>query len=52
VSVTIAEVQQIARLARLSFTDDEQRSLLHDLNMILAYMEDLHSVNTDAVEPT
>lgn len=50
-SVTIAEVQQIARLARLSFTDDEQRSLLHDLNMILAYMEDLHSVNTDAVEP-
>jgi aspartyl-tRNA(Asn)/glutamyl-tRNA(Gln) amidotransferase subunit C len=51
VSVTITEVQQIARLARLSFTADEQRALLRDLNMILAYMEDLNGVPTDAVEP-
>ena len=50
-SVTIAEVQQIARLARLSFTDDEERALLRDLNMILTYMEDLNSVPTDEVEP-
>lgn len=50
-SVTIAGVQQIALLARLSFTDDEQRVLLRDLNMILAYMEDLNGVPTDAVEP-
>ncbi len=50
-SVTIAGVQQIALLARLSFTDEEQRVLLRDLNMILAYMEDLNGVPTDAVEP-
>ena len=50
-SVTIAEVQQIARLARLSFTADEERALLRDLNMILTYMEDLNGVPTDGVEP-
>lgn len=50
-SVTITEVQQIARLARLSFTDDEERALVHDLNMILAYMEELNGVDTAGVEP-
>jgi aspartyl-tRNA(Asn)/glutamyl-tRNA(Gln) amidotransferase subunit C len=51
VSVTISEVQQIARLARLSFTPDEERALLRDLNMILTYMEDLNGVPTEDVEP-
>jgi aspartyl-tRNA(Asn)/glutamyl-tRNA(Gln) amidotransferase subunit C len=51
VSVTITEVQQIARLARLSFSDEEQQTLLHDLNMILAYMEELNRAETSGVEP-
>jgi len=47
----MSEVEQIARLARLSFTADEERDLLRDLNMILAYMDDLNTVETGGVEP-
>ena len=50
-AVTIQDVEYIARLARLSFTDEEKQRLTVELNTILGYMEQLNSVPTDDVEP-
>jgi len=51
VAVTVQDVEYIARLARLSFTDEEKQRLTVELNTILGYMEQLNSVPTDDVEP-
>ena len=50
-AVTVQDVEYIARLARLSFTDEEKQRLTVELNTILGYMEQLNSVPTDDVEP-
>ncbi|MCC6397059.1 MAG: Asp-tRNA(Asn)/Glu-tRNA(Gln) amidotransferase subunit GatC [Bacteroidetes bacterium] len=50
-AVTLNDVEHIARLARLSFTDQEKQRLAGELNTILDYMEQLNSVPTDHVEP-
>lgn len=51
-TVTIEEVQGVASLARLEFTNEEQLVLIEDLNDILRYVEQLNELDTDAVEPT
>jgi aspartyl-tRNA(Asn)/glutamyl-tRNA(Gln) amidotransferase subunit C len=51
VSVTIKDVEHVASLARLSFSDEEKEKLVRELNDILAYMEQLNSVDTTNVEP-
>lgn len=50
-SVTIKDVEHVAALARLSFTNDEKQKLAGELNAILAYMEQLNSLDTSSVEP-
>lgn len=50
-AVTLQDVEYIARLARLAFTDEEKERLTGELNAILGYMEQLNSVATDDVEP-
>ena len=40
-SVTRKDVEHIAELARLKFKDEELESFTHQLNDILAYMEQL-----------
>jgi aspartyl-tRNA(Asn)/glutamyl-tRNA(Gln) amidotransferase subunit C len=50
-SVTIKDVEHIAELARLEFTEDEKGKLTVQLNSILAYMEQLNSLDTSAIEP-
>jgi aspartyl-tRNA(Asn)/glutamyl-tRNA(Gln) amidotransferase subunit C len=50
-SVTIKDVEHIAGLARLAFTEDEKQKLTAQLNSILAYMEQLNRLDTSAVEP-
>lgn len=50
-AVTLHDVEYIAQLARLSFTDEEKLRLTEELNTILGYMEQLNSVATDDVEP-
>ena len=50
-SVTQKDVEHVARLARLSFTEEEQQRLTAELNTILAYMEQLNSLDTEHVEP-
>ena len=50
-SVTLKDVEHVASLARLSFTDEEKQRLTRQLNDILAYMEQLNSLDTTHVEP-
>jgi aspartyl-tRNA(Asn)/glutamyl-tRNA(Gln) amidotransferase subunit C len=50
-SITIQDVEQIAKLARLEFTREEKEKLTHQMNQILTYMEKLNEVDTTNVEP-
>jgi aspartyl-tRNA(Asn)/glutamyl-tRNA(Gln) amidotransferase subunit C len=50
-AVTVKDVDHVATLARLSFTDEEKTRLVAQLNQILAYMEQLNRLETGDVEP-
>lgn len=50
-SVTIKDVEHIAKLARLEFSEKEKEMLTHQLNTILAYVEQLNKLDTSNVEP-
>jgi aspartyl-tRNA(Asn)/glutamyl-tRNA(Gln) amidotransferase subunit C len=49
--VTIKDVEHIAKLANLEFTDEEKEKFTHQLNKILEYMEQLNKLDTTSVEP-
>ncbi len=49
-SVTIKEVERIATLAKLSFSEEEKKKLTSELNDILKYMEQLSALDTTNVE--
>lgn len=49
--VSITDVRHIAALARLSFTEAEEEALVQELNAILAYMDQLNTLDTTQVEP-
>ena len=49
--VTLKDVEHIAKLARLEFTQEEMEKFTHQLNEILAYMEQLNTLDTTNVEP-
>ncbi|MBN1291679.1 MAG: Asp-tRNA(Asn)/Glu-tRNA(Gln) amidotransferase subunit GatC [Candidatus Latescibacteria bacterium] len=50
-SVTRKDVDNVAALARLSFTDKEKEELIGTLNNILGYFDKLSELNTENVEP-
>ena len=50
-AVTLKDVEHIARLARLEFSEAEKETFTHQLNAILAYVEQLNKLDTTAVEP-
>jgi aspartyl-tRNA(Asn)/glutamyl-tRNA(Gln) amidotransferase subunit C len=50
-AVTIKDVEHIAKLAKLEFTDAEKEKFTHQLNQILEYVEQLNTLDTDNVEP-
>jgi len=50
-SVTIKDVEHVASLARLSFSEEEKQKLTLQLNEILEYMEQLNQLDTNNVEP-
>jgi aspartyl-tRNA(Asn)/glutamyl-tRNA(Gln) amidotransferase subunit C len=50
-AVTLKDVDHVAALARLSFSDEEKKTLVHTLNDILTYMEQLNALDTTNVEP-
>ena len=50
-AVTRKDVEHIAELARLKFTDEELNDFTGQLNEILAYVEKLNELDTENVEP-
>ena len=50
-SLTLSDVEKIARLSRLSLTEAEKASTLDELNGIFAMVEQMQNVNTDGIEP-
>lgn len=50
-SVTIRDVEYVASLAKLSFSEEEKQKLASQLNTILEYMEQLNQLDTSNVEP-
>lgn len=50
-SVDVATVKRVARLARLAVTDDEAVKMTGELNGILGFVEQLSEVDVAGVEP-
>jgi aspartyl-tRNA(Asn)/glutamyl-tRNA(Gln) amidotransferase subunit C len=50
--ITRAEVEHVARLARLALTDDEKERMRAQLDAILAYIDKLRALDVEGVEPT
>ncbi len=50
-AITIKDVEHIAKLAKLEFTDAEKEKFTYQMNKILDYMEQLNTLNTENVEP-
>jgi len=50
-AVTLKDVEHVASLARLEFSDEEKKTLMNQLNKILEYMEKLNELDTSNVEP-
>jgi len=46
------EVAHIAKLARLSFSEEEMELFTEQLNQILVYMEKLKEIDTSEIKPT
>lgn len=49
--VTPDDVDHVADLARLSFTDDEKANLARDMSRILEYVDTLNELDTAGVSP-
>ena len=50
-SISIKDVEHVAKLARLEFTKAEKEKFTHQLNEILMYVQKLNELDTTNVEP-
>lgn len=50
-SVDLATVKRVARLARIAVTEEEAAKMEHELNAILGFVEQLDEVDVTGVEP-
>lgn len=50
--ITRAEVEHVAKLARLELTDAELDTFTGQMDGILAYVEKLNALDTDGIVPT
>lgn len=50
--ITRTDVEHVARLARLSLSEDELTLFTGQMEAILGYVETLNELNTDTVTPT
>jgi aspartyl-tRNA(Asn)/glutamyl-tRNA(Gln) amidotransferase subunit C len=50
--ITLAEVEQVARLARLELSPAEKERMRRELDGILSYIDKLRRLDTEGVEPT
>ena len=51
VKITKKEVRHVAHLARLEFSEDEERKVTSQINTILMYMDILSRVDTAGIKP-
>ncbi|WP_410512334.1 Asp-tRNA(Asn)/Glu-tRNA(Gln) amidotransferase subunit GatC [Paenibacillus sp. BR2-3] len=51
-SITVNDVQHVAKLARLQLSPEEEATLTEQMNAILQYAEKLNELDTDHVKPT
>ena len=51
-SITIKDVEHVAKLARLDLSDQEKQQFNEQLNAILKYAQKLNELDTDNVPPT
>lgn len=51
-SITVKDVQHVAKLARLQLSQDEEATLTEQMNAILQYAEKLNELDTEHVKPT
>lgn len=50
--ITMTEVEQVARLARLALTEAEKERMRRELDGILSYIDKLRALDTEGVPPT
>ncbi|WP_107725988.1 Asp-tRNA(Asn)/Glu-tRNA(Gln) amidotransferase subunit GatC [Neisseria weaveri] len=50
-ALTLSDVEKIAKLSRLSLTEEEKSQNLQELNDIFALVEKMQGVDTQGVEP-
>ena len=50
--ITVADVEQVARLARLDLTAAEKTQFADQMDAILGYVEKLKELHTDDIVPT
>ena len=50
-SLTLTDVEKIAKLSRLSLNDTEKNATLEKLNAVFALVEKMQTVSTDGIEP-
>lgn len=50
--ITVADVEHVARLARLELSGDEKVLFAGQMDAILAYVDKLNGLNTDDILPT
>jgi aspartyl-tRNA(Asn)/glutamyl-tRNA(Gln) amidotransferase subunit C len=50
-SISRADIEKVALLARLQLTDGELSKLTHELAQIVGYVDQLAEVNTDGIDP-
>lgn len=51
-TVTVNDVQHVAKLARLQLSPEEEAMFTEQMNAILQYAEKLNELDTDQVKPT
>ena len=51
-SISVKDVEHVAKLARLYLTDKEKEQFTEQLNEILQYFAKLNELDTEQIEPT
>lgn len=50
--ITLYDVEKVARLAKLSFSEEEKEVFLHQFSRIVHFVEKIAELDTDKVSPT
>ena len=50
-SIDNSTVKKVAKLARIEINEEEETTLITELNNIVGWVDELKQVNTDSVEP-